>query len=134
MHDCKNITEIGPFALYVTERCPNMKLLKGFMVAPKISCEDCDAYKPGPPKCSTCDYCERSEVKKTGKYAYHCKHSDQKYIEWYFRRRHIKKAQELNFICYSVDGGLPMRTAPRWCPKKDEATMGGGAKCPEGKD
>ena len=64
-------------------------------------------------KCSTCEYCKGNDIDFT------CEHPNKEYIHKFCKANNI---HEKKYICYKdiVTGGMEIKTAPRWCPRKEK--------------
>ena len=70
-------------------------------------------------RCSDCGYCHGYRPVRNTRTEFRCRHPDREHIREYYRAHKIYRSE--GFIgfseAYSTD--VPVKTSPRWCPKKE---------------
>lgn len=70
-------------------------------------------------KCSECEYCREFRPVGNTRSEFWCDHPNKEYIKEYYKKHRINRSE--GFLEYGkpYEHQVPLKTSPRWCPKKE---------------
>lgn len=74
-------------------------------------------------RCAECKYCEEFRPVGNERSNFYCNHPDRLYISKYYREHKISKMEGFIGFGERYSSDVPIKTSPRWCPKKQNVLM-----------
>ncbi len=74
-------------------------------------------------RCSECEYCKEFRPIGNTRSNFTCEHPDKLYISEYYKKHKILKMEGFIGFGERYSSDVPIKTSPKWCPKKQSVLM-----------